>query len=100
MLQSALHHKDAHVLKVVRMLYYCALRYGSTAPGGAIGARDRDGKETHVGAGEMDGTVFVRAAGVVSDTLGWVAYGGKEGRWDQSALGWDAAWEGEAKASL
>ncbi|KAJ7816247.1 hypothetical protein B0H13DRAFT_2380529 [Mycena leptocephala] len=100
MLQSALHHKDAHVLKVVRMLYYCALRYGPTAPGGAIGARDRDGKETHVGAGEMDGTVFVRAAGVVSDTLGWVAYGGKEGRWDQSALGWDAAWEGEAKASL
>lgn len=32
----------------------------------------------------MDGTMFVRAAGVVSEVLGWVAYGGKEGEWDRS----------------
>ncbi|KAJ7670111.1 hypothetical protein DFH06DRAFT_161096 [Mycena polygramma] len=97
MIQNALHHKDAHVLKAVRTLYYCGVRYGSIGPGEAIGARDESGKESHVGAAAMDGTVFVRAAGVVSDTLGWVAYGGEEGHWDRSALGWDAAWEGEDK---
>ncbi|KAJ7511287.1 hypothetical protein B0H11DRAFT_1954617 [Mycena galericulata] len=97
--QNALHHKDAHVLKAVRTLYYAAQRYGGTAPGEAIGARDAEGGETHVGAGKMDGTIFVRAAGLVSDVLGWIAYGEKEGDWDRSALGWDAAWEDE-KASL
>ncbi|KAJ6462261.1 hypothetical protein C8R47DRAFT_924075, partial [Mycena vitilis] len=95
MIQNALHHKDAHVLKAVRTLYYCGVRYGSMGPGEAIGARDEEGKESHVGAGAMDGTVFVRAAGVISDTLGWVAYGAEEGEWDFSGLGWDAAWEGK-----
>ncbi|KAJ7046092.1 hypothetical protein C8F04DRAFT_987792 [Mycena alexandri] len=95
--QNALHHKDSHVVKAIRSLYYGAQRYGQRAAGGAIGARDelKEGKETHVGAGEMDGTIFVRAAGVVSDTLGWVAFGEKEGDWDRSALGWDAAWDSE-----
>ncbi|KAJ7437915.1 hypothetical protein B0H11DRAFT_2359306 [Mycena galericulata] len=94
-IQNALQHKDAHVIKTVRALYYCAQRYGLTAPGEAIGARDEEGGETHVGAGKMDGSVFVRAAGVVTETLGWVAYGGKAGDWDRSpiALGWDAAWD-------
>ncbi|KAJ7122352.1 hypothetical protein C8R44DRAFT_876649 [Mycena epipterygia] len=99
--QNALHHKDAHVIKAVRTMYYSAQRYGATRPGAAIGARDTEGAETHKGAGIMDGTVFVRAAGVLTDALGWVAYGGKEGDWDRSALGWDAAWEGEdEKANL
>ncbi|KAJ6627656.1 hypothetical protein B0H10DRAFT_2161041 [Mycena sp. CBHHK59/15] len=82
--QNALHHKDAHVIKAVRTLYYCAQHYGLTAPGAAIGARDGAGEETHAGAGKMDGTVFIRAAGVLSEALGWVA-----------ALGWDAAWDNE-----
>ncbi|KAJ7088222.1 hypothetical protein C8R43DRAFT_298022 [Mycena crocata] len=91
--QNALHHKDAHVLKSVRTLYYCAQQYGKVLLGTAIGARDEEGKETHVGTGNMDGTIFIRAAGVLTDALGWVAYGGKEGEWDRSALGWDEAWE-------
>ncbi|KAJ6454205.1 hypothetical protein C8R45DRAFT_628702 [Mycena sanguinolenta] len=41
--QNALHHKDAHVLKVVRTLYYCALKYGGKVAGSAIGARDEKG---------------------------------------------------------
>ncbi|KAJ6454209.1 hypothetical protein C8R45DRAFT_1038361 [Mycena sanguinolenta] len=94
--QNALHHKDAHVLKVVRTLYYCAVKYGGKVAGSAIGARDEKGEETHVGTGIMDGTIFVRAAGVVSDMMGWIAYGGKEHEWDRSALGWDAAWEEKA----
>ncbi|KAJ7448352.1 hypothetical protein FB451DRAFT_764655 [Mycena latifolia] len=94
-LQNALHYKEPHFTKVIRALYYCARRYGTTPPGGAIGARGADGKETHVGAGVMDGTVFVRAAGIVSEQLGWVVYGAKERSWDRSGLGWDAAWDGE-----
>lgn len=91
--QNALHHKDAHVVKAVRTLYYCAQRYGRTPAGGAIGAHDGSGKEIHVGMGLMDGTIFVRAAGMLSGTLGWVAYGEKGREWDRSGLGWDAAWE-------
>ncbi|KAJ6549818.1 hypothetical protein B0H19DRAFT_1378617 [Mycena capillaripes] len=91
--QNALHHKEEHVPKVVRALYYAALRYGGKGPGEAIGARDEKGEETHVGADAMDGTVFVRAAGVVSSVLGWVAYGDKQGDWvRRGGLGWDAAW--------
>ncbi|KAF7346761.1 hypothetical protein MSAN_01814600 [Mycena sanguinolenta] len=94
--QNAIHHKDAHVLKVVRTLYYCAVKYGGKVAGSAIGAHDKKGEETHVGTGIMDGTIFVRAAGVVSDMMGWIAYGEKEREWDRSALGWDAAWEEKA----
>ncbi|KAJ6582701.1 hypothetical protein DFH09DRAFT_912196 [Mycena vulgaris] len=92
--QNALHHKEPHVIKTIRALYYCAQRYGATPAGGAPGARGADGGETHVGAGALDGTVFVRAAGVVSGAMGWVAYGAAGAAdWDRSALGWDAAWE-------
>ncbi|KAJ7776301.1 hypothetical protein B0H16DRAFT_1506234 [Mycena metata] len=95
-IRNALHHKEAHVAKVVRTLYYCAQRYGLKKAGSAIGALDEEGKETHVGAAAMDGTIFVRAAGIVSDALGWVVYGEKEGSWDRTSLGWDEAWENEA----
>ncbi|KAJ6580366.1 hypothetical protein DFH09DRAFT_1309699 [Mycena vulgaris] len=51
--QNVLHHKDAHVIKAVRALYYSAQRYGATLAGGAIGARGKDDGETHVGAGTV-----------------------------------------------
>lgn len=89
---GVLHAPDAHTVKAVRTLYYAAQKYGTTPAGGAIGAFRRDGTETHRGTADMDGTIFVRAAGVVMDTLGWVSHGQKEGKWDRSALGWDDAW--------
>lgn len=92
---SVVHAPDAHTLKAIRILYFAAQHYGTTPPGGAIGAFGDDGKETIAGCAVMDGTIFVKAAGAVMDTLGWVSHGQKEGRWDRSALGWDAAWEGE-----
>ncbi|KAJ7636509.1 hypothetical protein FB45DRAFT_828755 [Roridomyces roridus] len=95
MVHNGLHHKDAHVLKTVRSLYYAAQLYGSTPAGEFLGVRDAEGRETHEGAGTLDGSVFVRAAGVMTKALGWVGYGEKEGDWDRSALGWDAAWEEE-----
>jgi hypothetical protein len=52
-------------------------------------------EETHLGSSKLDGTLFVRAAGLVLDVLGWADHGDKKGEWDRSALGWDGAWEGE-----
>ncbi|KAJ8501978.1 hypothetical protein ONZ51_g311 [Trametes cubensis] len=93
MVASVLHAPDAHTLKAIRVLYYAAQRYGRTPPGGVIGAFDMNGHETHEGIAKVDGSLFVRAAGVVMDTLGWVSHGQREGSWDRSALGWDDAWK-------
>ncbi|TBU62348.1 hypothetical protein BD310DRAFT_919205 [Dichomitus squalens] len=92
---DVLHAPDAHTVKAVRALYYAAQKYGRIPPGEVIGAFDAEGRETHPGIAKVDGTLFVRAAGVVMDTLGWVAHGQKEGGWDRSALGWDDAWKNE-----
>ena len=89
---SSLHHPDPHTMKTIRTLYYAAQRYGTTTSGNALGALRLDGTESHEGAAELDGTVFVRAAGVVMDTLGWVTHGQKPADWDRSGLGWDDAW--------
>lgn len=89
---SALYHPDAHTMKAVRSLYYAAQHYGTTEAGKVPGAVMADGRESHEGMAEVDGTLFVRAAGVVMDTLGWVTHGQEEGGWDRSALGWDEAW--------
>lgn len=93
MVASVLHAPDPHTLKAIRALHFAAQRYGRTPPGGAIGAFDARGMETHEGMARADGTIFVRAAGVVMDTLGWVTHGQKAGGWDFSALGWDDAWK-------
>ena len=92
---SVVHAPDAHTVKAIRALYYAAQKYGTTPAGGAIGAFKPDGTETHEGMAQVDGTIFVRAAGVVMDTLGWVSHGQPEGQWDRSALGWDDAWKND-----
>ena len=95
MIEAVQYHHDSHVSKTLRTLIFASQNYGDKAPGTAIGAfHHRDsGVETHNGTGMMDGTIFVRAAGMVMDNLRWVNYGQKEGSWDRSALGWDAAWD-------
>ncbi|KAI0689698.1 hypothetical protein BC835DRAFT_229768 [Cytidiella melzeri] len=94
-LQSVVHAPDAHTVKAIRALYYGARMYGTTQKGGAIGAFLPNGEETVKGMANVDGTVFVRAAGMVMNTLGWVSHGQGEGSWDRSALGWEDAWKDE-----
>lgn len=91
---EVVHAPDSHTVKTIRTLYYAAQRWGETSPGGLHGTLDKDGKEIFPGSSKLDGTIFIRAAGVVMNTLGWITYGQKEGKWDRSALGWDAAWDG------
>ncbi|CAK5266929.1 unnamed protein product [Mycena citricolor] len=89
---NAFEHPDSHVIKTIRTLYYVAQRLGQTAAGAVPGAVDRAGKETHEGMSRLDGSAFVRAAIMTSETLGWLAFGGEPGKWDRSCLGWDVAW--------
>ncbi|KAJ6509629.1 hypothetical protein DFH09DRAFT_273938 [Mycena vulgaris] len=74
------------------MLLYCAKQYGNTPAGAVIGAVDASGNETHTGVATVDGTFFIRVAGVLMDGLGWVANGEKERLWDLSGIGWEEAW--------
>lgn len=91
-MDDVIHATDSHTVKTIRALYYGAQKYGETPPGGVKCSFSEDGKETLIGTSKLDGTIFVRAAGVVMNTLGWVTHGQKEGNWDRSALGWDEAW--------
>ncbi|KZS89543.1 hypothetical protein SISNIDRAFT_416893 [Sistotremastrum niveocremeum HHB9708] len=110
-IQSALHANDSHTVKTIRTLLYAAKKYGQTpagsVPGAFVDSTTSSSKgstngdhpsatksETHPGLSLVDGTLFIRTAGVVLDIMGWVDHEGqKEGEWDRSALGWDAAWE-------
>ncbi|KAJ7926832.1 hypothetical protein B0H13DRAFT_2265767 [Mycena leptocephala] len=65
------------------------LNNAGTPAGTVIGAVDADGKETHKGAAGLDGTLFIRVAGVLTSALGWVAHGDKEKSWDFSGIGWE-----------
>ncbi|KAJ7106355.1 hypothetical protein C8R44DRAFT_834393 [Mycena epipterygia] len=91
-LNNACVHPEPHVVKSIRMLFYCAQRYGSTQAGKIPGALDGSGKETHVGAAKLESTLFIRVAGVLTDGLGWTAHGDKERFWDLSGIGWEEAW--------
>ncbi|KAJ7435504.1 hypothetical protein FB451DRAFT_1194566 [Mycena latifolia] len=91
LLRNAAAHREVHAITSIRTFFYCAREYGRTLAG-AVGARDAAGKETHGGAAELDGTLFIRVAGVLTESLGWVDHGEKQGSWDFSGIGWDEAW--------
>ncbi|KAJ7155099.1 hypothetical protein C8R46DRAFT_960243 [Mycena filopes] len=91
-LNNAMLHGEAHVIKSIRTLFYCAQQYGGTPFGAVVGAVDEDGKDTHKGAAQLDGTLFVRVAGKLTDAVGWVVDGEAERFWDISGLGWEEAW--------
>lgn len=97
LIDSSIYAPDSHVLKTMRTLVYAAREYGDTSLGGAIGATIvNSSKETLTGTNKLDGSVFVRAAGILMDYMGWVTHGQSAREdWDRSALGWDEAWLGE-----
>ncbi|KIJ21190.1 hypothetical protein PAXINDRAFT_6963 [Paxillus involutus ATCC 200175] len=96
-LPSVIHAPNAHTPKAIRSLCYAAQRYGHKRAGSVPGCFMDEGRqyETIPGISEVDGTVFVRAAGVVMDTLGWVTHGDEPGQWDRSGLGWEDAWKND-----
>jgi hypothetical protein len=87
--------KDSHVPKSIRALAHHDVHYGSIPSGGFIGAftSGDSSKESIPGVAKADGSIFLRAAGVVMKVNGWCREGQKEGGWDFSALGYDETWE-------
>lgn len=80
--QTSLTHPDEHLSKIQRALAEFAVRFGRVAPGGA----GLNFKDTELeGAEVVDGTLFVRAAVLTAQRLGWTREGEKPlgGHWDR-----------------
>ncbi|KAJ6506002.1 hypothetical protein DFH09DRAFT_1265090 [Mycena vulgaris] len=82
-IQSALVHPDDHLCKVQRALAHYGSLYGDMAPG--------EFKDTELEGSEViDGTLFVRAAGLTMERMGRVREGEKDRFWanDPNHPGW------------
>lgn len=78
--QNTVVHPNEHYCKLQRALAHYARLYGSRAPGAA------DFAATELeGADEIDGTLFVRAAGLTANVLGWIREGEELGKWNFDA---------------
>lgn len=86
-LSATILHKDEHHVKTERALAHSAALYGYRAP--------KYFKDTGLeGAEYMDGTLFVRAGGLLMDVMKWdrLNVGKADGRTkedEEAALGWD-----------
>ncbi|KAI8976416.1 hypothetical protein BD414DRAFT_446586 [Trametes punicea] len=75
--QSTLEHPDDHLCKLQRALAHFAALYGTT-PAGHF---KKLGVELQ-GAEKIDGTLFIRVAGLSMDRVGWMREGEKKEEWD------------------
>ncbi|KAK7033554.1 hypothetical protein VNI00_012778 [Paramarasmius palmivorus] len=92
-IEASLYASDSHVLKTMRTLIYAAREYGDIPAEDVIGVYQKGThQETHLGMAKVDGSLFVRAAGVLMNCMGWTTHGQVAGDWDRSALGWEEAW--------
>lgn len=73
---SAADHPDGLVVRVVRALAFAGSLYGHTPAGQYRCAL--------AGTESMDGSIFVRTAGLVLDSLGWRREGDEPGRWAEA----------------
>ena len=80
-IQSTLTHPDDHVPKLQRALAEYSSHFGSTPAGSFAGTELKD-------AELIDGTLFVRAAGLTCGRLGWVREGEPplRGVWDRKGF--------------
>ena len=94
-IQNAVRFQDEHMPKIARALVDCAVRWGTRAPGyfSCVAAADEEKAGTGArlalaleGIERLDGTLFVRVAGLTFDRLGWVDEGDKAGLWDMDGI--------------
>ncbi len=91
-IESAIRFPDEHAPKIARALADFAARWGTRAPGyfsafAAAGEKVRTGVASALeGIERLDGTLFVRIAGLTFDRLGWVDEGEKAGLWDRDGV--------------
>ncbi|RPD56818.1 hypothetical protein L226DRAFT_492010 [Lentinus tigrinus ALCF2SS1-7] len=74
--QTTIVHPAEHLCKTQRALMHNADLYGQRAAGDFAGL----GLE---GAEVLDGTLFIRIAGLTADRLGWMKEGQEAGEWDR-----------------
>ncbi|KAI1789889.1 hypothetical protein LXA43DRAFT_892066 [Ganoderma leucocontextum] len=77
LLQSAIMHPDDHLCKLQRSLAHFASLCGTTPK-----AHFKDLGVELDGAEELDGSLFVRTAGLALDQVGWMREGEKRREWD------------------
>jgi hypothetical protein len=81
LLQSTILHKDEHFPKIQRALAHYAREYGDRVSGFWSGTELE-------GADLLDGTVFLRVAGLTMHHLGWMREGEQKKGWEYKAF-WD-----------
>jgi len=100
LLASTLQHPDEHLVKTQRSLAHWAAAYGGAKEGRWKGPPGKDvqngakaegeAEELELeGAEHLDGTLFVRVAGLSMERKGWVREGEEKGPWDFAGF-WDA----------
>ena len=82
LIQSTLQHSDDHIHKLQRALLHFASRLGST-PAGTFAKAAEAGLE---GAELLDGTLFVRVAGLTMARVGWMREGQENKGWDRNGI--------------
>lgn len=75
-LTSTMQHPNEHLIKVQRALAHWAALFGGAMRGRWSGATELKGAEL------LDGTLFVRTAGLTQERLGWIREGGESGAFD------------------
>ncbi|KAI0791403.1 hypothetical protein C8Q75DRAFT_76228 [Abortiporus biennis] len=78
-IQTTLVQPNEHLCKLQRALAHFATVLGETAPGRFADLAGPGGLD---GADLLDGTLFIRAAGLTADRLGWMREGQAERGWD------------------
>ncbi|OCH85387.1 hypothetical protein OBBRIDRAFT_798234 [Obba rivulosa] len=83
LLQSALMHPDDHVPKCQRALAHFAAHYGGRPEGVFRALAEVSDPQARLDGAEcLDGTLFVRVAGLTADKVGWMREGQENGGWD------------------
>ncbi len=78
-IQTTLVHPGEHLCKLQRALMDNAALYG-THPAGHFAGTELDGAEL------LDGTLFIRAAGLTANVLGWIKEGQTVRDWDRAGF--------------
>ena len=80
-IQSALEHPDSHLCKIQRALGHWSRMFGGR-PQGYWAKSSSKGKVVQLkGIELLDGTLFVRVAGLTQTAKGWMREGQEQGEW-------------------
>lgn len=81
LLQTTLAHPNEHLPKIQRTLAFWAAKYG-TRQAGYFKDATANAESKLDGLELLDGSLFIRAAGLTAKQLGWIREGDEKGDWD------------------